>query len=356
MKFFIRSLFVFMFLINTINVSRLSAQTYEVKAVNNGLGQISIQARQTTSGQSPTTASLLSDFSFGVYWLQSCGNTNVTVVSSGYGIIKTGARLSKSYMGNSYYTQAFALNALINFPTDWTTDSWYEIVVISNGSGTMGVCDFSICPNGFDSTTDPNIGVDALDYTPVITANAINVTLPVALTAFSAQAIGEQIRLDWTTESEKNMRHYDIERSNDGQNFTLIASEKALNKDFASYSAFDRTPQYNGIIYYRLKATDQNGKETYSKIVSVATHLPSGQIKIYPNPFSDYLTVGLIGNPPNQNKKMDIIDVLGKTVWTGNLSNLGSNNTNIVLPTAILLKGIYWVKMEGRVVQKLVKL
>lgn len=356
MKFFIRSLFVCFFLINIIPVSRLSAQTYEIKAVNNGSGQISVQVRQTASGQSPTTASLLSDFTFGVYWLQSCGNTNITVVSSGYGIIKTGARLSKSYIGNSYYTQAFALSAIINFPTDWTTNSWYEIVVISNGSGTMGVCDFSICPNGFDSTTDPNIGVDALDYTPVITANAINVTLPVALTAFSAQAIGAQIRLDWTTESEKNMRHYDVERSNDGQKFTLIAAEKALNKDFASYSAFDRTPQYNGIIYYRLKAIDQNGKETYSKIVSIATHLSSGQIKIYPNPFSDYLAIDLIGNSSNQNKKMDIIDVLGKIVWTGNLSNWGSNSQNIVFPTAALLRGMYWVKIEGCVVQKLVKL
>jgi len=47
-------------------------------------------------------------------------------------------------------------------------------------------------------------------------------TLPVALTNFSAQAVGKQTALlNWATTRELNSSHFSVERSTDGRAFLL---------------------------------------------------------------------------------------------------------------------------------------
>jgi hypothetical protein len=48
--------------------------------------------------------------------------------------------------------------------------------------------------------------------------------LPVKITAFTAQQSGKLISLQWRTESESNLRHYEIMRSFNGIDFSLLSS------------------------------------------------------------------------------------------------------------------------------------
>lgn len=94
--------------------------------------------------------------------------------------------------------------------------------------------------------------------------------LPIELSQFNANILDDNVVLKWTTESETNNDYFSIERSSDGNDWTLISIVKSLKESHSSihYSSYDFSP-INGLSYYRLKQTDVDGTSTYSGIVSV---------------------------------------------------------------------------------------
>ena len=123
--------------------------------------------------------------------------------------------------------------------------------------------------------------------------NAINFTsvLPVELSAFTATAVNEGVRLLWKTLSESNSDRFIIETSRDGINFTALSEKKAagysstpLNYSYLHASAF------SGTSYYRLKQVDQDGKYKYSKIVQ-AGFSENNTMQVHPNPATTNLVI-----------------------------------------------------------------
>jgi hypothetical protein len=134
------------------------------------------------------------------------------------------------------------------------------------------------------------------------------ISLPIELLDFigTPSVLGNV--LTWTTASEKDNRHFDIERSTDGNTFHNIGQVKGNNKP-SSYQFVDNQPF--AASYYRLRQIDNDGKETLSKVISIATK-GNGKLKAYPNPVSNTLTIetDLSGN-------FQILNLLGQQVLTG---------------------------------------
>lgn len=88
-------------------------------------------------------------------------------------------------------------------------------------------------------------------------------TLPVTLSAFTAQKQGNSALIKWATSSENNNSHFDIERSANGINFTVIGNRKGAGTTSAAqqYSYTDFSPA-SGNNYYRLVQYDLNGTPT----------------------------------------------------------------------------------------------
>ena len=95
--------------------------------------------------------------------------------------------------------------------------------------------------------------------------------LAVELTTVKAKAVNNTTVLTWQTASEKDNAGFTIERSADATNFTAIGNVKGNGTTNATsdYTFTDATP-LTGINYYRLRQADFNGKESFSKVVSVA--------------------------------------------------------------------------------------
>ncbi len=95
--------------------------------------------------------------------------------------------------------------------------------------------------------------------------------LAAELTNFKAKAVNSTTVLTWQTASEKDNAGFTIERSTDANNFTAIGNVKGNGTTNAAsdYTFTDATP-LTGVNYYRLRQADFNGKETLSKVVSVA--------------------------------------------------------------------------------------
>ena len=117
---------------------------------------------------------------------------------------------------------------------------------------------------------------------PSLTTSA---TLPVNISSFGVYADKNRVRLQWTTATETNNDHFDIERSTNGSLFTKIATVKGNGTSAQShtYQAWDDNP-FNGINFYRIKQVDADGKYSISDIRSLRMVLQNYSVKVYPNP------------------------------------------------------------------------
>lgn len=110
----------------------------------------------------------------------------------------------------------------------------------------------------------------------------MNIPLPLQLISFSANKIDDIIKLKWTTASEKNIRHFVLEKSYDGKVFsslTTIASKQSGGRNDYDYND---TQENKNDIYYRLKIVDNNEETGYSQVVKTADAIASNAINVYP--------------------------------------------------------------------------
>ena len=124
----------------------------------------------------------------------------------------------------------------------------------------------------------------------------VSTTLPVRLISFTATVLQNRVKLDWITSSEVNNDRFTIQRSANAKDWEDIAQVKAVvnsNTD-SHYSDYDESP-LSGQSYYRLKQTDMDGRESFSEIRK--TEMKGlADIKVYPNPATDYITVSVSGS------------------------------------------------------------
>ena len=121
--------------------------------------------------------------------------------------------------------------------------------------------------------------------------------LPIELVYFTADEIGGGVRFAWKTASELNNDYFTIEFSIDAVEFTeLTTIEGAGTSSEPNRYRYTDFSSNCGIVYYRLKQTDFDGKYSYSKTVSVAfaEHQISDSYNyfIYPNPATDRISIG----------------------------------------------------------------
>ena len=121
--------------------------------------------------------------------------------------------------------------------------------------------------------------------------------LPVTLLNFTVTKQGDNAQLNWSTSSEENNKGFEIQRSTDQSNWTVLnfiagAGNSQTEKD---YQYLDQNLPA-GTYYYRLRQVDYDGKSSFSKVVPVtfdggmALELKQN----HPNPFSNYTSISMV--------------------------------------------------------------
>ncbi len=110
-------------------------------------------------------------------------------------------------------------------------------------------------------------------------------SLPVTLQQFTGRNNGTSRVLNWTTATEKDNQHFDIEKSLDGKTFVVVGNVKGNNNSNTAlhYNYTDHSPA-TGVVYYRLTQYDFDGTYTHSKIIMLNS---SPVLNASPNPFSE---------------------------------------------------------------------
>jgi hypothetical protein len=116
------------------------------------------------------------------------------------------------------------------------------------------------------------IGNKPVQATTVITPFASTTT---AKHFFSTQFItvnaaieNNRVFIDWSVAENETASHFEIEKSNDGKNFTAAGLVFGTDKPAtANYRFFEKA--VNQKIYYRIKLINKNQKTEYSTVLEV---------------------------------------------------------------------------------------
>jgi Secretion system C-terminal sorting domain len=146
--------------------------------------------------------------------------------------------------------------------------------------------------NGFSYRGGTGVLGDAISYAELTAP----IVLPVKFTSFNAVKKDNDALLTWAVENEdSNTDLYEVERSIDGVTFEKVTTlAKANNTNISNiYNTTDANLSLlknSGVIYYRIKQIDKNGRSTYSEVRTVKMVDKAG-ISAFPNPVKDFTTV-----------------------------------------------------------------
>lgn len=162
--------------------------------------------------------------------------------------------------------------------------------------------------------------------------------LPIELISFNAKPFDGEVKLSWSTASERNNEFFTLERSKDGMNFEVVGKvDGAGNSNHQlDYEFYDESPLL-GVSYYRLKQTDFDGEYSYSDIESVT--FEEDTIQVYPNPVVSGSEINFDLTLDKENPyQIEFLDLNGKII---SAEELNSNTHSIDLPKGIYLLRIY---------------
>jgi hypothetical protein len=167
----------------------------------------------------------------------------------------------------------------------------------------------------------------------------ISVTPPLAILLGNITAInaGLRNRIDWNTLTEDLGDRFEVEKSTNGRNFTLISKLPAKGTASA-YTIYDEQPA-DGRNHYRLKTYDRSAGFKTSKIVSVyVLKNKVFAIEAFPNPVKDRLNISIHGSIAGRGN-ITVVNMLGRTVL-----NMNITTNQLTLDLGNQPAGTYFVK------------
>jgi len=115
-----------------------------------------------------------------------------------------------------------------------------------------------------------------LSYLFIIFALTTAVLAGTFLEYFQGRSEGEDIRLEWKTREEVNLKHFKVERKTPQSAFVEIAEiQPKGNNSYYTYLDQSAYKIQNILFTYRIKIVDNDGQISYSNEVSVS-HSISG--------------------------------------------------------------------------------
>lgn len=185
---------------------------------------------------------------------------------------------------------------------------------------------------GLTQGMNPYVELAGLDRTGVAPIAAV--PLPIKIRKFSAERHGNDRAADinWITSTEVNASHFDIERSEDGFEFSTVGTVDAVgNSRVDQYYAFlDRdlptSRSSQDVFYYRLKMFDLDGHYDFTEIRSIRLDNDNTvEFSTYPNPTAGRVFVKMSTPDSDESEytNANIFDLTGKLVMEQKVSTKG---------------------------------
>lgn len=248
-------------------------------------------------------------------------------------------------LSTSTYSKVILINGTQAKNVYWKVDGAVDINDYSVFKGTIVANNGAISLNTGDTLDGRALTTNGALTTAAITATLpVGSSLPVTWLSFTAEKNNSSsVLLKWSTASEINNHHFEVQRSNDGSSFTTLGSVAAVNNPNTvqnySYTEFKTI---NGNNFYRLKQVDLDGKFKYSAIVKIT--MTGALWAVFPNPATSKTTIQI--RSQLKNVSFTLVDNYGKTVYYRSLPNVSAGEFKDI-PVSNFAKGIYMLKIQS---------
>lgn len=168
--------------------------------------------------------------------------------------------------------------------------------------------------------------------------------VPLQLISFTAERRTGVSYLQWITDNEQHVSHFEVQRSYDGINFTNIGTVPARNSGVEEHYRFEDNSPLRGFAWYRISSIDIDGKFSFTRVAVVSESALSGSSFVVMNPVKTSLT---IFNKTGTDGVFDynLFTSSGQLVMKGTVSM--SNNGGIVLPLlSTITSGLYILELK----------
>lgn len=213
--------------------------------------------------------------------------------------------------------------------------------------GTTGEAMYGIAGYGNLSTDVYYLDVIVPDFSGFYIKNVSSGTpLPVACNQFTYTLSGNTVQLHWSTVSELNNSHFELQRSTNGIQFNTIAAIPAsTNSSTVKSYQHNDVIRNNETVFYRIKQIDKDGKEQFvCRILQIkGSHKNDLLGAVYPNPVKDVLLVDLQKSYSGK-INVQVLNAVGQIISQKNLI-LSTSDTQLTFPTSMLPKGIYALRV-----------
>lgn len=174
-------------------------------------------------------------------------------------------------------------------------------------------------------------------------ANLVATLLPIKLSNFQLyHNSNENTVLKWSTSSEINFSHFELQSSYDGTSFTEIANILGNNQPNGSnYYYTDITSRHTSK-YYRLKIVNTDGSFEYSNILNDLVNSSLPNFEVFPN-ISNGNPVTIEYKNLSKNAELKVIGFNGISIKS---YKLRASNGIQKIETANLPKGMYCVVLQ----------
>ncbi|MBP6091446.1 MAG: T9SS type A sorting domain-containing protein [Crocinitomicaceae bacterium] len=283
------------------------------------------------------------------------------VVDGAYMEGLTGAAITSTVLNRTWDISKTNANAGsgVDFVFNWNAGE------VANGSFTSPKMNhYSSTTSNWEvpTVTSTTVGSNALTvvgytgtFSPFTIAEGSS-ALPVELTAFNANCTENTTTINWQTASEHNSASFDVEKSRDGANWSVIKTLAAAGNSTTTidYSVVDSEKSAT-IVYYRLNQIDQDGvSKIYGPISATCGGTNDFTAIVYPNPATEIVTVEM-NSPIAQTVSIQICGTDGKAI-VQMATSLEEGTTQIPLSIETLKAGVYSVQVNGENATQTIKL
>jgi len=175
--------------------------------------------------------------------------------------------------------------------------------------------------------------------------------LPVKLVSFTAEYVSNTALLKWTTAVEINNDRFELEKSQNGSDFSMLVKINGAGNSNSSknYEFIDKDIA-SDTIYYRLKQIDFDGKSEFFdiKAVSIPVSESPCELIIKPNPCVGKCEISFenCNLEEFQNARFSLFDALGNAVYTSVSKTITNgeaqfefDNANYLKPAVYIIRG-----------------
>jgi hypothetical protein len=174
----------------------------------------------------------------------------------------------------------------------------------------------------------------------------INVTLvlPDQTAALDAQKNADKVKLVWKVNHEEGYKSYELQKSNNGSNWSGINERAATGSMTSVNFTFIDVAPIRPVSYYRVKITGNTGAITYTNTRKIDFSVDNS-MTVSPNPAKSYAVINLQAAAAGM-VQLNLIDFSGRTVYSEHVKVVAGSN-DIRLPVVQKLSdGIYKVRVQ----------